>query len=190
MKDLYTRIIERALPQALIRAKAFCESKQLRGLMEYVVVETGDKKASGIVNVPHFWAIYYHEGRKIITKDGGYLVWFRNINDDPRLNNGQAPVYRSDVRKLTEGQWRDWIAKNKEARRKGQPPPMIVSTRSPINGKINWHGNKFFSNAAGEGMSGMAEEFKQIAKEEAFSYMEEWLKATGLKKAKINIRIG
>ena len=53
-----------------------------------------------IVNIPHYWAIYYHDGSGPITMPKGkYMVWFRNPEDDPRLKSG-FPVKRSDVRGL------------------------------------------------------------------------------------------
>jgi hypothetical protein len=53
------------------------------------------------VNIPHYWAIYYHDGSGPITMPKGkYMVWYRDPKDDPRYRGGY-PVTRSQVRPLT-----------------------------------------------------------------------------------------
>ena len=52
------------------------------------------------IHIPHYWAIYYHDGSGPITMPKGrYMVWFKDPKDDPRLKNGY-PVKKSDIRRL------------------------------------------------------------------------------------------
>ena len=49
---------------------------------------------------PHYWAVYYHDGRGPLRPvNGKYLVYFLDPEDDPRFQNGY-PVRASDVKRL------------------------------------------------------------------------------------------
>ena len=53
-----------------------------------------------VVHIPHYWAIYYHDGSGPVTMPKGkYMVWFRDPHDDPRLKGG-LPVTRAGIKKL------------------------------------------------------------------------------------------
>lgn len=77
------------------------ESRTLRAALERTRVEDTDSKTvESILTVPHYWAVYYHDGRgPIVAKRGKFLVWFRSIDDDPRVASGH-PVRATDIRKL------------------------------------------------------------------------------------------
>lgn len=55
------------------------------------------------LSVPHYWAVYLHDGRGNVTpKQGSYLAWFINPADDPRLVSGAGPERLTQVRYLRE----------------------------------------------------------------------------------------
>jgi hypothetical protein len=85
----------------LIAGRAFVtpkiRSKTLRAALKTYVVGAGRK---GLLNVPHFWSWYFHDGRgPVRTKYSKYLVWYKNPKEDPRLSGGY-PVTRSQQRRL------------------------------------------------------------------------------------------
>lgn len=58
------------------------------------------------VETPYYWAVYYHDGRgPIRARPGHKLVYFRNIDQDPRVPNRRYPVRATDIRRLTKSQF-------------------------------------------------------------------------------------
>lgn len=52
------------------------------------------------VHIPHYWAIYVHDGRSPFRMPKGrYMVWYRDPSQDPRLKGGR-PERRAAVRRL------------------------------------------------------------------------------------------
>jgi hypothetical protein len=146
-----------------------------------VLIDTADK-AAGVINVPHYWAIYYHEGRRVITPvSANFLVWFKDPKDDPRLINGKSPINRSDLKRLN--------LPASELRRLRKEGKLFMVKRSPRTGEPRFTGNPFFSNKPGGGMFGFNEEFKRLATKMAYDDIEAWLRRTGLKKKTIRVRI-
>lgn len=82
--------------QALARIKRVTRSKTLRASLR-VEVERGNY----FVGVPHYWAVYYHDGRGRARPDGQWLIWYPNPNDDPR-HQGNFPTKRSQIRSLKD----------------------------------------------------------------------------------------
>jgi len=181
--SLVQRILDKALLRGEQRAKAFCRSRQLRKSMNRRVLQSTINFAKGIINVPQYWAIYYHSKRAIIHPNSkSCLVWFRDPKDDPRLVNGESPMYKSQVRGLTKGEWKKWKKKNAEAKAANQPVPMIITKRSPFKTVgVSWYGNPFFSNGPGGGMERLGKEVGRIAEQEVYAEMERFLKSSGLK---------
>lgn len=117
------------------------------------------------VYLPHYWAVYVHDGRKPFSKQK-FMLWFRDPKDDPRLRGGY-PVRRSGVRRLSRRQFYYWLQKNKEALAAGEPPPMIVTkvirkATPPTRFFENDGGMKGFPDRAGEIVK---REFSQHVKE-------------------------
>lgn len=52
------------------------------------------------LGVPHYWAVYYHDGRMRATpRRAKWLVWYPNPHDDPR-HYGNYPVRSRDIQRL------------------------------------------------------------------------------------------
>jgi len=66
------------------------------------------------LNIPYYWAAWYHDGtkRKTSTRTGGYLVYFKNVINDPRVKGGY-PRTAAQVKKLTKEQFREGLIRNK-----------------------------------------------------------------------------
>lgn len=187
-RDLYRRILNRSLRSAYGSAVGFCTSRQLRKHMYYQSGSISRKSASGRVISRPYWSLYYHEGRQVIRPvSASVLVWFRNPKDDPRLNNGESPVYRSQIRKMTRDQFQYWSRRNKQYP-KGQQP-MIVAKRSPRSGQPSFRGNPFFSDKPGGGLATLKTDVGRISEQETFKYVEERLRSSGLKNKKVVVNL-
>ncbi len=81
--------------EALVRVKAATESRTLREALRV------QRSAGSIfIGVPHYWAVYYHDGRTPAhAPPGKFLIWFPNPQDDPR-HGGQFPVRASEIQRL------------------------------------------------------------------------------------------
>lgn len=78
-------------------ARAGCQSKTLRQALRVLKTDDGF-----VLNVPHYWAQWFHDGRGPVTaRPGKKLVFYKNPADDPRIQGGY-PVRLSDVRRLTK----------------------------------------------------------------------------------------
>jgi hypothetical protein len=116
MTELIDRILEELGAEGLRRAKAGVSSDTLRRAM--VFERTGPQ--SGRLFVPHYWALYHHDGRgAVFPVRKRFLVWFVDPKDDPRLRGGY-PVRLSDIRRLTRQEFYGGLDENK--RRKKQNP--------------------------------------------------------------------
>lgn len=149
-------------------------------------------RPGGKLYVPHYWALYVHEGRGPFGAPSPHypgrpatiLCWFKDPKDDPRLNDGKAPERMADVRRLTKDEFRDWVDKNKKARAAAPagtdpdtvPVPMIITkyvskSVAPV---------RFFSNEPGGGMAGFrplaADLIKRMFSQHVEDYMGKLMK--------------
>lgn len=132
-------------------------------------------ESSWALHIPHFWAVYFHDGRgPVYSKRNGYLVWFRNPNNDPRLRGGLTPERLSQTRRLSKVDFQKWSTINRNIvkryrQRTGRRVltssdyeamqlPMVVIKMSPRDARPV-PGALFFDNGPNGGMSG----FKQYA---------------------------
>lgn len=78
--------------------------------------------------IPHYWAVYLHDGRGPVWPDRArYIVFFRRIEDDPRVDGGKNyPVRASDIRKLSSSEYNYGLLRNRLAAQQGLPPYMYV----------------------------------------------------------------
>lgn len=76
--------------------------------------------------IPHYWAVYYHDGRSgFSAPDGRFLVFFADPEDDPRIEGGY-PITREDVRRLTREEFEAGLAENQARAEAGEGPFMFV----------------------------------------------------------------
>lgn len=111
----------------------------------------------GFVEIPHYWAVYYHDGRgPIRAKPGKYLVYFNwyLAQLDPRVKVGSwYPKRANQVRHLTKAQFYEHL-------RKGN---IIVTKRvGPAEGQ------HFFT----KGMAGFAQQADRIVRQEVRAWVD------------------
>jgi hypothetical protein len=111
----------------VFRARKVIPSKTLK----QAVFFREDTPTSGGVYIPHYWAVYLHDGHgRVYPKGGKFLVWFRDSKDDPRLPSGYTPERYAQTQHLTRAAFERGLADNKRARELGMPEPMIVRKSS------------------------------------------------------------
>lgn len=122
------------------------------------------RNVQGVLHIPHYWALFVHDGRGPFRK-GRYMIWYRDPRLDPRLQNGKTPKRVKDLRKLTRDQWRRAVEiRNRWIEAGGDPydAPVIITKaiRKPTAA------TPFFGNDPGEGMHGFSADAGRIAQEE------------------------
>jgi len=71
------------------------KSRTLRSALHCRLDARGPRVWKARLAVPHYWAIYYHDGRgPVRPKRGRFLVYFRSIEDDPRVRPSSASPER------------------------------------------------------------------------------------------------
>ena len=127
------RILEAIGDRVESRAKGLLRSTTLRNSLFYRA-DYGARKLE--IVIPYYWAEFYLNGHGVIYsdkgRDKGFMVWFADPKDDPRLRGG-PPRSRADRKKLTKRQWEIGLEINRERRANGQPPFMYYSREVPAS---------------------------------------------------------
>lgn len=97
--------------------------------------ETGDE---AVVDIPEYWAVFVHGGRRAFTHPtGGLLLWFENPRDDPRTQGTKRyPVTKDQVRSMRDfpEAYKRGLEENARRRRAAGPgnpwKPFMVLRRS------------------------------------------------------------
>lgn len=121
---LYDRILTELGEAELERVRVLIGSKTLRAALD-LLVDASEGTAHLVV--PHYWAVYYHDGRgAVVPRSASKLVFFEDpLLNDPRLA-GRFPERASEVRRLTREEYEEGLARNAERRVAGLPPFMFV----------------------------------------------------------------
>jgi len=107
--DAKTRLLAEIGLLARRQAASKVQSETLRDALFVDIVPTEDKVTVG---VPHYWAIYYHDGRgPIRAKPGKFLVYFKDPSQDPRIQNGY-PERAASIVRLTREQFLEALARD------------------------------------------------------------------------------
>ncbi len=121
-RRLTRRILEDLGQQELARVKGLIGSTTLRNAIRLIITESEDR---GDLFIPHYWAIWYHDGRGSVSPvTARKLVFFDDPRDDPRIKGGR-PVKESQVRRLTRAQYQEGLRRNR-LRPPGSRPFMYV----------------------------------------------------------------
>ena len=158
-------------------------SKQLRqGLTK--TVESGSK---GYLEIPHYWALYVHEGRNapVHAQNSTFLIWYRDPRQDPRLVGGKTPKRASQLRRLTSSQFKDALQRNRDAREAGLEPPVVIVRAV----RKSTEGVPFFSNESRRGMQGFVDEANDIGADVVREFALEFLKKELDVKGSLKIRL-
>lgn len=138
-KQEVERGLELLLAQGFIRrVRPMIRSRTLR---EALAVEQTRRRTT--IRIPHYWAIFYHDGRGPAFPKNRFLVWFKDPRLDPRLP-GRHPVTRDEVRPLREVlpdlEWEDIVQLAADGL-------VVIAPVSPFDATIV-EGDPFFTRAA------------------------------------------
>jgi len=107
----------------LARVKRIIGSRTLKAAVELIVDENAMRAD---LFIPHFWAIWYHDGRgRVSPKNARKLVFFDNPENDPRTR-GASPRNRGQVRRLTRAEYEEGLRINQQRFEAGLRPFMFV----------------------------------------------------------------
>lgn len=121
-RRLIRRILEDLGGRELARVRGAIGSKTLKAAIRLIINESEER---GDLFIPHYWAIWYHDGRGSVSPvNARKLVFFDDPSNDPRIKNGR-PVTESQVRRLTKAQYDEGLKQNR-LRPPGSRPFMYV----------------------------------------------------------------
>lgn len=145
------------------RAKNLLRSKTLSDSLFYRA-DFGSQKLE--IVIPYYWAEFYLNGHGVIHSNKGrgvgWMVWFANPKDDPRLRGGPART-RAERKHLTRDQWKIGLEINRERKSAGLPPFMYYSREIPA------------SRGSGD-LDPLNREIPQIVREEATKGIKEYVR--------------
>lgn len=122
-EEIIRQILEEVGAAELAEARRRIGSGTLRRALTLIVEES---QARARLFIPHYWAVYYHDGRDGFGPvSANKLVFFDRPEDDPRLEGGY-PVRASEIRRLTRDEYVEGLERNAERRRNGLRPFMYV----------------------------------------------------------------
>jgi len=110
--------------QELAEARRLIPSATLKAAVRLIVQESQQRAR---LFIPHYWAIYYHDGRGVVSpRSARKLVFFDNPREDPRNRGGARAERASRERRLTRAEYQRGLEINAERRARGQRPFMFV----------------------------------------------------------------
>lgn len=133
------------------QARRKLESQTLRDAMFVDIVPEEDKV---VVGVPHYWAIYYHDGRgPIRAKPGKWLVYFKDPSQDPRIKNGY-PERAASIVRLSREQFLDALARDElivvKSVGPAAPHPFFTRGMDGFQDKVHAPARRFMSSLMDE----------------------------------------
>lgn len=100
---LFRTLLARKMAEKLRERVRFAiPSRTLRNSIQVRVTVADPNYIGAEIFLPQYWAVYYHDGRgPVRPRNGKYLVYFANIEDDPRVAGGKDyPTRTSQIRRL------------------------------------------------------------------------------------------
>ena len=122
------RLARRLSAEAARIVRPRIPSRTLARALKQIPPENRQGFVSAGLLIPHYWAVYVHDGRGPSgPRRSKVLIFWRNRRQDPRLRGrgGQTPERLSQVQRLTEAQYRRALEQRNAARRAGRPSPVI-----------------------------------------------------------------
>lgn len=95
-------LVRQMAEQIRERVRRTIESATLQRSLDSRVVVNEDGTVGAEIFVPQYWAVYYHDGRGPVRPTSGkFIVYFQDIEDDPRVSGGRSyPVRAAQIRRL------------------------------------------------------------------------------------------
>lgn len=107
--DAKQRLLAEIGQLARRQAASKIQSETLRASLFVDIVPTENTVRVG---VPHYWAIYYHDGRgPVRAQPGKFLVYFKDPAKDPRIANGY-PERAASIVRLSREEFKEALARD------------------------------------------------------------------------------
>lgn len=192
---LKTKIADQLADAAVVKVRPLIPSQTLQGALRVVGRAGGlTDRVERRVGLPHYWAVYVHDGRGPFNMPKGkFMCWFRDTSDDPRLVGGY-PFRVSERVSLTKEEFHHYMLLNRvvekavygRLRKPGEPQvgPMIVTSRI----RKRTQAALFFDNS--RGMAGFTEEANKIGTAAFAAFIAAELKSVLALKIESKISLG
>ena len=148
--DVFLRSLLKVLAkEGVKRVRPHIPSKTLQAALTVRLDQARSDRA--YLYIPHYWAIYVHDGRGAPfgppPSGKPFYIDFSNPKDDPRLaaHGGQTPPRVAQLRSLSSEEFKRFAKLSRAAKKAGAPPIMLVRPRiyKPTPGAF------FFENVPG-----------------------------------------
>jgi len=131
------RLLEQIGRIAVRIARSQIQSETLK---DSLFIELRPSTDQVVVGVPHYWAVYYHDGRgPIRAKPGKWLVYFKDPSEDPRIQRGY-PERAADIVRLTREQFYEALNRDQLIVTKSVGPaeghPFFTRGMSSLSGEV------------------------------------------------------
>lgn len=172
-KDLAERLTLGAYRK--VRPRVARASRTLANAMERRVEAESRSRGDvvGVLYIPHYWAVYVHDGRRPFSKSS-YMVWWKNPKEDPRLSGGVAPKRARNLKRLTRNQWLEAVRRRQEwidAGGDAYDAPVIITRVI----RRRTRPDKFFGNRRGGGLQGYVNTANKIGQKKFSRYVRDVL---------------
>lgn len=125
-RELIRQVLTALGKDELRRARGMVGSRTLSAAMRLLVEESNSRAR---LFIPHYWAVYYHDGRGGVSPvSARKLVFFDDPRDDPRLASG-FPERAGQIQRLTRSQYEKGLRMNRARAEAGRRPFMYVVDR-------------------------------------------------------------
>ncbi len=141
---------------ALVMARKAIPSQTLKDALVFEKITLSKAR----LFIPHYWAIYQHDGRGVVLpRRATVLVYYADPADDPRLVDGY-PVRLSDIRRLSFADWAEGWRRNREMEKSnpGGGPMQFMIVRDASGPTSPMKSYPFFT----VGMQGMPDEARLV----------------------------
>lgn len=178
--DYSKNLIPQILPLLLNRAYDYCNTKDKipSRHVRYFMTSSIETETKGKLNVPYYWAHWYHSGRGAINKNK-LLIWYKNPKHDPRLPGNGYLFSGTKFRSLKPSEFKRDLAAGR-----------LIVARGVGPTTVNY---PFFANEAVNGrrggMQGLDTELNQMMKAELDKYSRERMKKAGIYRVRIDVTI-
>lgn len=156
-------LLSRLLAEAAAEIRPKIPSRTLQRSM-VPRIDVRGRNAKGDLFIAEFWALFVHDGTRAFgPSNAKFLVYFVNPADDPRKPGGVTPRRASQVRRLTEAEFRAGLAENARLARLnpgGGPMQHMIIVRTPSGspGRVGPKEGSFFFERGAEGFEGRVDE--------------------------------
>lgn len=103
LETMTAEVLDQARSNLSLLATDSRRARALREDLRVQIIDVDEQTSEAAVLTDYYWAVYYHDGRgPINARPGKFLVFFRDPDDDPRIDGSARnyPRRASDIQRL------------------------------------------------------------------------------------------